>query len=167
MDLYHVLNRGVEKRNIVSNDDDRMRFVRGLYVFNDKENAPNSVSQPKQRGSDKERDLLVNLHAWCLMNNHYHLLVSPIGDDLKNLSLFMKKVNMGYAKFFNEKYERSGYLWQGNYKKVQISNDAQFQYIPYYIHLNPLDFNYHQWREGSVSQTEFADAKVSYKLPLE
>lgn len=151
MEIYHVLNRGVEKRDVVLDDNDRMRFIRSLYLFNDTKNAPNSVSQPVKWQNNKQRVCLVNIHAWCLMNNHYHLLLSPAEDDLKNISLFMKKLNMGYAKFFNEKYERSGYLWQGKYKKILINNDSQFQYIPYYIHLNPLDYTNYEWRSGKVS----------------
>ena len=152
MEIYHVLNRGVEKRDIVKNNDDRMRFVRGLYLFNDRNNAPNAISQKGiTLDSAPKRELLVKIHAWCLMNNHYHLLLSPVDDDLANISLFMKKVNMGYAKFFNEKYDRSGYLWQGRYKKILIETDAHFNYIPYYIHLNPLDRLHKQWRVGGVT----------------
>ena len=57
---------------------------------------------------------------------------------------------MGYAKYFNEKYERSGVLWQGTFKKMHITRDAHFMYIPYYIHLNPLDFTYSEWRAGAI-----------------
>lgn len=156
MDVYHVLNRGVEKRDIVKNDDDRMRFVQSLYIFNDKNNAPNSVSQSKRRSGSHDRKCLVHIHAWCLMNNHYHLLLSPVNDDVKNISSFMKKLNMGYAKFFNEKYNRSGYLWQGKYKKIEITSNSQFLYIPYYVHLNPLDYTNPNWRAGSVNDLESA-----------
>jgi len=156
MDVYHVLNRGVEKRDVVLHDDDRMRFVRSLYIFNDINNAPNSVSQSTRWHSDIERTCLVHIHAWCLMNNHYHIILSPADDDVKNISLFMKKLNMGYAKFFNEKYERSGYLWQGKYKKILIERNSQFNYIPYYVHLNPLDYTHYEWRKGGVQDTSSA-----------
>jgi putative transposase len=96
------------------------------------------------------------------MNNHYHLLISPVGDDLNNVSLFMKKLNMGYAKFFNEKYERSGYLWQGKYKKILVSNESYFQYIPYYVHLNPLDYTDYNWRKGGVMAGSLE--RVKYQL---
>ena len=90
------------------------------------------------------------------MDNHYHLLVSPINDDLKSLSQFMKKLNMGYARYFNERHERSGYLWQGRYKKIHIEQDAHFLYIPFYIHLNPLDFLGKSWRSGEMTSSESA-----------
>jgi len=60
--------------------------------------------------------MLVDILAFVLMPNHYHLLVMPRQDDA--ISLFMKKLNMGYAKYFNEKYDRSGALFQGEYKSI-------------------------------------------------
>ena len=154
MEFYHVLNRGIEKRNIVLNDGDRIRFVNSLYAFNDRNPAENFALEKRKsvlhQNENDTRGLLVYIHAWCLMNNHYHLLLSPVEDNLENISLFMKKLNMGYAKYFNEKYERSGYLWQGKYKKVHIQRAAHFNYIPYYIHLNPLDYTQPKWRLGKV-----------------
>jgi len=156
MDFYHVLNRGVEKRNVVRNNDDRNRFVQSLYLFNNRD--PVHIATI---GKKAERDLLVHIHAWCLMNNHYHLLLSPVDDDVENISLFLKKLNGGYAKFFNEKYNRSGYLWQGKTKKILINNDAHFLYIPYYIHLNPLDYTHKQWREGLVADHKDAMCRLA------
>lgn len=153
MEFFHVLNRGVDKRIIANNDRDRHRFMQGLYLYNDK----NLLDKNTKRLTSKpnlftERDPLVNIHAFCLMDNHYHLLLSPIDDDLRHLSAFMRKLNMGYAKYFNEKYERTGALWQGKYKKIRIENDSHFQYIPYYIHLNPLDYKFPEWRGGKLTK---------------
>lgn len=99
-------------------------------------------------GMAPSRDLLVNIHAFALMKNHYHLLISERVEN--GVSLFMKKLNMGYTKYFNEKYERSGTLWQGKYKSIPIERDSHLLYIPYYIHLNPLDYTYPEWRKGEV-----------------
>ncbi len=152
MELFHICNRGVEKREVFLDDGDRARFVHDLYVLNDAYSAPNYISF--RRGHmypvGHERSPLVRIHAWCLMPNHYHLLVSPVDDDLANLSLFAQKVGMGYSKFFNEKYERSGALWQGKYQKVHIQTDAHFLYIPFYIHLNSLDLSMPEWRDGAI-----------------
>jgi len=82
------------------------------------------------------------------MPNHYHLLVSPVVGD--GIPRFMKKLNMGYSKYFNEKNKRSGALFQGKYKKVLIERDAHFLWIPYYIHFNPLDLTMPEWREQKV-----------------
>lgn len=152
-----MLNRGVDKRAIVTDDGDRMRFVRSLYHFNDSRPAPNAVSQ-RTVSSDlsRKRDCLVKIHAWCLMDNHYHLLLSPVDNDLTKLSLFIKKLNGGYAKFFNDKHDRTGYLWQGKTKKIRIERSGHFLHIPYYIHMNPLDHILKEWREGDLKDVDTA-----------
>lgn len=157
MEFFHVLNRGLNKQDVFVEDGDRLRFVQSLFVFNDSMPVPNGITQRKLwNDRTRKRDCLVNIHAWCLMSNHYHLLISPVKDDLTKLSLFMKKLNGGYAKFFNEKYNRSGYLWQGKYKKIHIETGGHLDYIPYYIHMNPLDFQFKDWREGKLSQVQKA-----------
>ena len=144
MELYHVLNRGVDKRDIFLDSQDYVRFVHNLYEFNDTKfigssrrgNMSDFVSPTSV--SKHERERLVDVHGWVLMKNHYHLLLSERVEG--GLSLFLRKLNVGYAKYFNEKYERVGTLFQGRTKKVLVERDAQFLYILHYIHLNPLDY---------------------------
>ena len=62
----------------------------------------------------------------------------------------MKKVNMGYARYFNERYDRKGTLFEGRYKSIIIKNEAHFIHIPYYIHLNPLDLILPTWRDREL-----------------
>ncbi len=157
MELFHVLNRGVDKRTIIIDEKDRLRFVQGLYLYNNKELLNRNIRRFVSReNSPHKRVPLVNIHAFCLMDNHYHLLLSPIDDDMENLSAFMRKLNMGYSKYFNEKYDRQGALWQGKYKAIHIKRDAHFEYIPYYIHLNPLDMKFPEWRNGGVKDVQAA-----------
>ena len=147
MEFYHVLNRGVDKREVVLDDADRLRFLHDLFVFNDL-NPALHPKIPERREEGQRRKLLVRVHAFCLMPNHFHLLLSP---QIENgIPLFMKKLGMGYTKYFNERYERSGALWQGKYKRILIERDAHFLFIPYYIHLNALDLTYPEWRTGQV-----------------
>src|SRR3989338_7801442 len=103
--IYHVLNRGVDKRSIFLDATDHYRFIHDLFEFND-ENATlnlhykfNQNSIDIGRQYDKPRKLLVDILAFCLMPNHYHLLIKPRKET--SVSLFMKKLNMGYAKYFN------------------------------------------------------------------
>src|SRR3989338_1327319 len=153
MDFYHVINRGVEKRTTFVEDGDYVRFIHDMYLFNDTRNAPNFIV--KERQSLRKRDVLVHIHAFCLMPNHYHLLLSPAKEG--GLSLFMRKLNMGYAKYFNEKYERSGVLWQGTFRRQQVTRDAHFLNIPYYIHMNPLDMKFPHRRAGNVHDAKGAE----------
>ena len=154
MELYHLLNRGVEKREVVLDDADRKRFLHDLFVFNDKNNVDPNHGRRGFHMEPSERVPLVDIHAFCLMGNHYHLLVSEQRDD--GIPNFMRKLNMGYAKYFNEKYDRSGVLWQGPYKKILIQRNAHFLYIPLYIHLNPLDFLSKEWRRGNIKNFDRA-----------
>ena len=160
MELYHVLNRGVEKRNIFLSDGDRARFVHDLYEFNDAFPADNDrrLSQMIEIRSQSSggREPIVDIHGWCLMGNHYHLLVSERCEG--GLSLFSRRLNVGYAMYFNEKYDRSGVLFQGRTKKMPITNDAYFLHILHYIHLNPLDFlkGAGDWRDMRIANTEQA-----------
>lgn len=156
MEIYHLINRGVEKRDVFKEDGDYLRFVHDMYVFNDAQSAPNYIT--KERAAGRIRKLLVRIHAFALMPNHYHILASPLHEDA--LSLFMRKLNMGYAKYFNEKYERSGVLWQGTFRKISVKRNAHFMHIPYYIHLNPLDLTHPNWRRGAVRDWKAALASL-------
>lgn len=158
MELWHALNRGVDGRDIFMDDRDRVRFVHNLYEFNDAAPAdPNFGYHLKFMDivspyiEKRQREQLVKIHGWCLMKNHYHLLISELVE--KGVSLFLRKLNVGYAKSFNEKYERVGTLFQSRTKKILIENDAHFNYILHYIHLNPLDYlaGTKAWRERSHS----------------
>ncbi|MDO8576174.1 MAG: transposase [bacterium] len=157
MELYHLLNRGVEKRTVFIDETDRVRFVHDLYAFND-ENDVNPNHRFKLLPAGAKREPLVDIHAFSLMPNHYHMLVSERIEG--GISTFMRKLNMGYAKYFNEKYKRSGVLWQGTFRKVQIQRDAHFLYIPYYIHLNPLDMVLPEWRGGNVKNIKRAFSEL-------
>jgi len=151
MEFWHLTGRGVDKRKIALDDSDRARFIHDLYVFNDVNPTPNFIVLDRH-DSVRKRKCLVDIHAFCLMKNHYHLLVSKRVEG--GISLFMQKLNMGYSKYFNEKYKRSGALWQGKYRRVLIERDAHFLYIPFYIHLNPLDYNVPEWRNGGVKNIQ-------------
>ena len=88
------------------------------------------------------------------MDNHYHLLLSELIEG--GLTLFLRKLNIGYAKFFNERYGRSGTLFQGRTKKIHITQEAHYLYILHYLHLNALDMleGAEGWRERSKSSIE-------------
>ncbi len=161
--IYHVLNRGVDKRKIFMNEKDYFRFIHNLFEFNNQDKViSNSYFFNQLESSDigcqkiekKPRKLLVKIHAFCLMPNHYHLLISPLVED--GIPRFMKKINMGYAKYFNKKYKRSGALFQGKYKYILIEKESHFIHIPYYIHLNPLDLVCPEWRDGKLKKSKDA-----------
>ncbi len=167
MELCHTLNRGVEKRIIFLDDSDRFRFVHNLFEFNNQDRVEarnifnksaksgfSDLAGQKDQKSYRPRKLLVDVHAFCLMPNHYHLLLSAKIQD--GISLFMNKLNAGYAKYFNFKYKRTGTLFESRYKSVAVTRDTHLLYLPYYIHLNPLDLVAPTWRVRKIDNTEKA-----------
>ena len=82
------------------------------------------------------------------MPNHYHLLLSPTVEN--GIALFMKKINGGYVKYFNDKYKRRGTLFEGKYKRILTKDESHFIHLPYYIHFNPLDFKFSAWRKREL-----------------
>ena len=156
-EIYHVLNRGVDKRNIFLDEEDYLRFIHDLFEFNDIAPALNlayhiGLHNPKEVGLPKierrPRELLVEILIFCLMKNHFHLLVRPKNDTA--LTAFMRKLGTGYTNYFNKKYERSGALFQGKYKVVHVNQETHFIHLPYYIHCNPLDYFEPSWRERKI-----------------
>jgi len=155
MELYHVLNRGVDKRKIFMDEKDRVRFVHDLWEFNDREDVDNTRHRVPADFTDFvnpyiPKDRIVDLHAWVAMGNHYHLLLSERADG--GLTKFIRRLNVGYANYFNERYKRHGTLFQGRTKKVLIATDAHFLHILNYIHCNPLDFlrSAKEWRSHTI-----------------
>jgi putative transposase len=168
--IYHIYNRGTDKRAIYLDDNDRQRFIFNLYEFNDLNPAPNSFykTQSYEVGPRKK---VVEILAYCLMPNHYHLMLRQIEDG--GVTLFMRKLGTGYTMYFNKKYERSGSLFQGKFKSVPVETDEQLRYLPHYIHANPIDplmgdgiaqLSYSRWNSASayldhshdhVAETEF------------
>lgn len=144
--IYHIYNRGVDKRDVFMGDRDCLRFVHDLYEFNDEDAVSNVwyFFNPKDREVQhcyiprerKKRKLLVEILAFVLMPNHYHLLVRQLRDN--GIVRFMQKPGTGYTMYFNKAYERSGALFQGRFKAVLVEEEPHFTHLPFYIHANPL-----------------------------
>jgi len=115
---YHVTSRGNERKDVFKSQKDRAQFLSYL------ESAVNRYEAV--------------IHAYCLMSNHYHLLLeTPAG----NLSKIMQHINGAYTNYFNVKRKRSGHLFQGRYKAIVIEADEYAQELSRYIHLNPVRAN--------------------------
>lgn len=161
MELYHIINRSIEGRNLFLDSQDYARFVHALFEFNNMRPANNT-----RRSSTVDigcrplpRKRLVDIHGWCLMKDHYHLLLSERIEG--GARLFMRKLNVGYAKYYNERHKRSGFVLRGKTSRIHIEQNAHFLYVLHYIHLNPLDYlsGAQEWRiraKGAVRSTEEA-----------
>jgi putative transposase len=172
--IYHIFNRGVEKREIFKDDNDRWRFLQGLFLFNDKKTTENLLWQmEKNRGrvtfgvlkeffvkEKRNREPMVRIMADCLMPNHYHLLLEEIEEN--GISKFMQKLGTGYARYFNNKYNRVGSLFQGTFKAVSVEEETYLEYLLIYINvINPGELVEPKLKEVGVKNVKkimrFAD----------
>ncbi|MBI4653041.1 transposase [Candidatus Kuenenbacteria bacterium] len=145
-EIYHIYNRGVEKRNIFLDDKDYLRFIHDLFEFNDEEPALNIYYrlpqiksyevEPRKIEKTRIRKLLVEILVFTLMPNHFHLILKQKKEG--GIVRFMQKLGTGYTMYFNQKYERVGSLFQGKFKAVHIEKESHFTHLPFYIHTNPL-----------------------------
>ena len=175
--FYHIYNRGVEKRRIFENKRCYKRFIQTIQYY--------QLEGPKPKFSNFIKYKLFNLDpkkkiveiiSYCLMPNHFHLLLKQVKDG--GISEFLRKISDSYTKYFNIKYERVGALLQGPFKAVLIESDEQLLHVSRYIHLNPIasflikDLNDYEWssyKEYSMKTKEEVCSKEVifnfFKLP--
>lgn len=163
-EYYHLYNRGVDKRTIFSMSKDYRRFLMLLYLANSRGDVriANVLRMAKLNDVFKlERgDPLVAIGAYCLMPNHFHLLVTPLTEN--GISKFMLKLQTGYSMYFNTKNERKGALFQGPFRSVHADNDRYLQYLYSYIHLNPAKLIDARWRKNVGSKDTLTRFVESY-----
>lgn len=151
-EFYHVYNRGVDKRIVFNDKQDYCRFMALLYLANTKEGVKvSNITQSFNLESvfvKKEKEFLVEIGAYCLMPNHFHLLIKERIE--RGLSTFMQKLSTAYTMYFNKRNERSGALFQGVFKAEHVKEDRYLKYLLSYIHLNPIKLIDPIWKERKV-----------------
>lgn len=113
--FYHVTSRGNERKAVFKSRRDREKFLEYLESATTRYHAV--------------------VHAFCLMENHYHLLLETPGG---NLPQIIRHINGAYTTYFNVKRARSGHLFQGRYKAILVEKDEYAKELSRYIHLNPV-----------------------------
>ncbi|KKR18265.1 MAG: putative transposase [candidate division CPR2 bacterium GW2011_GWC1_41_48] len=139
---YHIFNRGVEKRDIFLDDKDYKVFLYILKMYLLKKEDAEKGSNPFLEGSTLQKGRFygeVELLCFCLMPNHFHLLVRQTGDE--GLSEFMRGLLTNYVMYFNKRHDRVGSLFQGTYKAAPVLADEYLLHVSRYIHLNPKDLD--------------------------
>lgn len=131
--FYHVYNRGLNKKDIFTDDDDYRIFL-NLLKRSLGEKIQTNIKGREYPNFHNDLELL----AYCLMPNHYHLLIKT-KDDPKLLPELMRSVITAYVMYFNKRYKRNGRLFEQHYRGVRIDSDDYLWHISRYIHLNPLD----------------------------
>jgi REP element-mobilizing transposase RayT len=135
-EYYHIYNRGVGKRDIVSDTNDKFRFLHSLNIFNTTESVGSvfDYNMRVKRKKGKPGFPLVEIAAFNLLDNHYHLVLKQLVDG--GISMFMKSLGGGYAKYYNEKYDRVGPLFQGPFKASSFLCEDKLVRIVAYVNLN-------------------------------
>lgn len=148
-EYYHIYNRGNSKQKIFLDKEDYQRFAGLLYACNQKNNLKVGNLNKRQTLYDIERgEPIVSIGEYCLMPNHFHLLLTQSEDD--KISNFMQKLSTAYSMYFNKKYKRTGVLFEGKFKSQHISTDRHLKYLFSYIHLNPIKIIQSDWREKGI-----------------
>jgi putative transposase len=163
-EFYHLYNRGTEKRKVFLNKEDYARFTALLYLCNTpkalhvQELIPRGSTSSKllqQLEAFKRDETLVDIVAYCLMPNHFHLLVRE--KETGGISRFMQKLTTAYTMYFNTRMDRSGALFQGKFKSTHADNDTYLAYLISYIHLNPLKLIEPKWIETGILNRKRAE----------
>jgi len=150
-EYYHCYDRGTEKRKIFLDKKDHERFTHLLFVCNSKNKI--HLSDYKGRSFNDIFDIdrnetLVDIGAYCLMPNHFHLLLKEKED--KNISLFMQKLMTAYTMYFNKKYNRTGSLFESRFRAQHLDKDRYLKYMFSYINLNPMKIINSKWKEEGI-----------------
>lgn len=142
--FYHIINRGVAKTSIYLDKNDFKRFLEIVQDASDEYNF--------------------EIYSFCLMSNHYHLLLRTLE---KNLSLTMQKINSRYSIYFNNKYKRVGPLWQGRFQSWYVYDEAYLKALVKYIEFNPIkahitqNISEYKW---SMSNRNFEYSMLNFEL---
>ncbi|MCF8012376.1 MAG: transposase [Clostridiales bacterium] len=144
--IYHIIMRGINRQTLFEDEEDCISFTQTLQRY--------------------RKICGYNLYAYCLMENHVHLLLM---EDKEPLEILMRKICASYVFWYNKKYDRVGYLFQDRFKSEPVEDDAYFLTVLRYIFQNPLKAgivnkiqnytwtNYHDYIEGNNNtDTEFA-----------
>lgn len=127
---YHVYVRGSNKQQIFIEDEDYKYLLKLFHRYLSRDAAISSRNEvyPNFRNQ-------VEILAYCLMKNHFHILVYQI--EVPSLEKFMRSLMTSYSRYFNLKYKRTGPIYESRYKAVRIDNNLYLQHVSRYIHLNP------------------------------
>jgi len=154
--FFHVYNRGTDKRVIFLDTADYQRFLELLYLCNSKKSVNvRDVRKTYDSIFDYERGVpLVSIGAYCVMPNHFHMLLTSNVDE--GISHFLGKLCTAYAMYFNKRYVRTGALFQGKFKSEYADTDEYLKYLFSYIHLNPVKLIQGNWKKDGIDDAENA-----------
>ncbi|NQV00269.1 MAG: transposase [Parcubacteria group bacterium] len=174
----------MDKRKVFLNDKDYIRFITSMREFNRIKPIGSLYHKNKQArqgirnplGVSDSCDKIVEIICYCLNPNHYHFILKQLRDN--GITEFMRKVGIGYTNYFNNKYNHSGYLFQGKFKSIHIDSNEYLTLLSAYINLNPKlhkttsNLNNYPWssyldyinkRQGTLCNKEIILSQFTHK----
>ena len=145
-EYYHIYNRGVDKRQVFLDDKDFSRFLISMNLLNDKEDGAmikwrdykkyvkNASINDFLKLNFRSREYLVDIISYCLMTNHYHMILKQRVE--KGIEKFLQKLGTSYTKYFNERNKRNGALFQGRFKSSLIKSEGSLSRFSVYVSCN-------------------------------
>ena len=183
-EVYHLFNRGNAYRPIFLTVRDYQRFLKTInfyrYLF-----LPLRLSKYLILSRNKRKELqkqlnekgkfLVEIFSFCLMPNHYHLLLKQVED--KGISKYLSQVQNSYSRYFNVKRKKAGSVFQGHFRAKRVETDEQLIHLSRYIHLNPYssyivksinDLKIYPWSSlpGYLGESNYSFVKEDFILDL-
>lgn len=159
-EFYHLYNRGNDKRHIFLDDIDKERFFKLLYLCNGRNEFHIQKIRDKSLFDFDRGETLVDIGAYCLMDNHYHLLVR---ERIENgISFFMQRLSTAYSMYFNKKYNKTGSLFAGRFKAKHLDSDEYLKYMFAYIHLNPIKMIDKNWKEKGITNKDKSEKYLNH-----
>lgn len=143
-EIYHVFNRGIDRRSIFTGKREFERAKQLIKFYRHKE-IPIRYSQILLQHEELRNKILegvfkserlVDILSYCLMPNHFHLLIKQLEDN--GVSKFVSNFTNSYTKYFNTKSKRNGPIFEGVFKAVHVETEEQLIHLTRYIHLNPV-----------------------------
>lgn len=131
--FYHVYNRGAGGQSIFRNASDKSKFISLLQRY---------LSDDEEHSTYPTYD--IELLAFCIMGNHYHLLLYQEADPT-TITHFMRSISTAYSMYYNAHYKSQGHVFQSTFRASRITNDAYLMHISRYIHLNPKTYKTYKW----------------------
>ena len=159
--VYHVMMRGIDRCDIFADDIDRGKFLKILRA----------VTAPEDRDGNPLPPYC-QIHAYCLMDNHVHLLIAEGTEDIGTV---MKRIGVSYVSYYNKRHERLGPLFHDRFRSEPVGDTGYFITLLRYIHQNPVEaemvaspnqYRWSSWREYTASPPTADQAICSRTLPF-
>lgn len=152
-EYYHIYNRGNSKQVIFKDEADYGRFTKLLFLSNSEQNFKMDLIG-KDIYNFNRSEPVVHIGAYCIMPNHFHLLLTQVREG--GITKFMQKLSTAYSMYNNNRYERTGTLFEGKFKSEHANNDRYLKYLFSYIHLNPVKLIDSRWKEMGIKNRNIA-----------